>query len=51
MNDLLQLKGVFQQVKNTAGFGNPELPPKKSVDVAHLINLRIYMIIGLLIRP
>ncbi len=40
MNDLLQLKGVFQQVKNTAGFGNPELPPKKSVDVAHLINLR-----------
>ncbi len=44
MNDLLQLKGTFQQISNPVGFGFPELPPKTSVDVQHLRNLKTQLV-------
>ena len=44
MNDLLQLKGTFQQVKNSVGFGYPELPPHKMVKAKHLRDLRLQLI-------
>ena len=44
MNDLLQLKGTFQQVKNSVGFGYPELPPHKMVEAKHLRDLKLQFI-------
>ena len=40
MNNLLQLKGRFEQAKNNSKQGASKLPAGKFVDVSKLINLR-----------
>ena len=40
MNNLLQLKGTFQQKKNKVRPGSPELPRNASVTVKHLGKLK-----------
>lgn len=44
MNNLLQLKGTFEQVKNNSGPPIPTLPAGKSVNVQHLEKLKSQLI-------
>lgn len=40
MNDILQLKGKFEQRKNKAGFGPPKLPKGSKVTSSDILNLK-----------
>ncbi|MFA7109599.1 MAG: S8 family peptidase [Sphaerochaetaceae bacterium] len=40
MNDILQLKGHFEQKKNSSAMGTPNIPKGKKVELIHIVELK-----------